>query len=497
MKKISLSILTFLSLFIGVRAQNVDDALRYSQIFYGGTARSYSMGGAFTALGGDASTLNQNPAGIGVFRSTEMTITPQLFYTKTTSRFENGNSLNDFNNFNMSQFGLVANVVSKPEGLISFNIGYAYNKTNNLSQDILIQGISNSSSMADFWADLGNRDGGTLYSDLEGPEGIAFDAWVMDTITGSGGRGYGTVYSNYGDNPPSRYGQTIRRIIYNDGYLAENSISFGGNYSNKLYFGATFGITTLRYISHYEHLESTDVPLASQFRNFTYVDHYEDNGTGYNFKLGAIIRPVEAVRIGLAFHSPIWYKIDEYYYNDITSNFTDGGHYEANNDPMRFNYALASPYRLLGGVGIQIKKVAILSADYEYVDYSSARFSQTGDGYDYSSKNDEIRNTLKGAHNFRFGGEYRIDKIYLRGGYGLYGKPFNEDEDNADLKYNTISGGIGFRDRNFLIDFGYQNLQSSQNYVLYPVDLGVEPAMASLKTNQNVFTLTFGYKFGI
>jgi len=496
MKKISLAILTFLSLFIGVQAQNVDDALRYSRIFYGGTTRSYSMGGAFTALGGDASTLNQNPAGIGVFRTTEMTITPQLFYTKTTSAF-NGNSLSDFNNFNMSQFGLVANVVSKSEGLISFNVGYAYNKTNNLSQDILIQGISNSSSMADFWADLGNRDGGTLYSDLEGPEGIAFDAWVMDTITGSGGRGFGTVYSNYGDNPPSRYGQTIRRIIYNDGYLAENSISFGGNYSNKLYFGATFGITTLRYTSHYEHLESTDVPLASQFRNFTYVDHYEDKGTGYNFKLGAIFRPIEAVRVGLAFHSPIWYKIDEYYYNDITSNFTDGGHYEANNDPMRFNYALASPYRLLGGVGIQIKKVAILSADYEYVDYSSARFSQTGDGYDYSSKNNEIRNSLKAAHNFRFGGEYRIDKIYLRGGYGLYGKALNEDEDNADLKYTTISGGIGFRDRNFLIDFGYQNLQYSQKYVMYPVDLGLEPAMASLNTTQNVFTITFGYKFGI
>jgi long-subunit fatty acid transport protein len=239
------------------------------------------------------------------------------------------------------------------------------------------------------------------------------------------------------------------------------------------------------------------VPLASQFRNFTYVDHYEDEGTGYNFKLGAIFRPVEAVRIGLAFHSPIWYKIDEYYYNDITSNFTDGGHYEAHNDPMRFNYALASPYRLLGGVGIQIKKVALLSVDYEFVDYSSARFSQTGDGYDYSSKNNEIRNTLKAAHNFRFGGEYRIDKIYLRGGYGLYGKAFNPDEDNADLKYNTISGGIGFRDRNFLIDFGYQNLKYSQNYVMYPVDLGVEPAIAGLKTTQNVFTLTFGYKFGI
>ena len=281
----------------------------------------------------------------------------------------------------------------------------------------------------------------------------------MDTITGSGGRQYGTVFSNYGDNPPSQYGQTIRRIIYNDGYLGEHSISFGGNYTNKIFFGATFGITTLRYTSSYEHLESTDIPMASQFKNFTYTDHYDDEGTGYNFKLGAIFKPVEAVRIGLAFHSPIWYKIDEYYYNDITSNFTDGGHYEAHNDPERFNYALASPYRLLAGIGVQIKKVAILSMDYEYVDYSKPQdFSQTGDGYDYSTKNMEIKNSLKAANNFRFGGEYRIDKLYLRAGYGLYGKPFQSDEDNANLDYSTISGGIGFRERNVLIDFGYSNL---------------------------------------
>ena len=69
MKRISLVILTVLSVYAGVSAQNVDDALRYSQIFYGGTARFMSMGGAFTAIGGDISSLSQNPAGIGVFRS--------------------------------------------------------------------------------------------------------------------------------------------------------------------------------------------------------------------------------------------------------------------------------------------------------------------------------------------------------------------------------------------------------------------------------------------
>jgi hypothetical protein len=87
MKRISLLIFVALSILTGVNAQNVDDALRYSQIFYGGTARFMSMGGAFTALGGDISSLSQNPAGIGVFRSSELTITPQLFQIKTTAGF--------------------------------------------------------------------------------------------------------------------------------------------------------------------------------------------------------------------------------------------------------------------------------------------------------------------------------------------------------------------------------------------------------------------------
>jgi hypothetical protein len=497
MKRISFLILAIMSLLAGVNAQNVDDALRYSQIFYGGTARSYSMGGAFTALGGDASTLNQNPAGIGVFRASEITITPQLIYTKSTADFFNGSTTTKLNNFNVGQFGLIANVLSKPTGLMSFNVGYAFNKSNNLDQNIVIQGNNPSSSMADYWAGLGNKDGGTFYQDLEGAEGIAFDAWVMDTITGSRGYRYGTVYSNYGDNPPSKYGEEVRRLIYNDGYTGENSISLGGNYSNKIFFGATFGISSIRYTSHYEHLETTEVPLASQFKNFTYTDHYEDKGTGYSFKLGLIYKPVDAVRLGFAFHSPTWYKIDEYFYNDITSNFTDGGHYEAHNDPMRFNYGLATPYRLLAGIAVQIQKIALLSGDYEFVDYSKAKFSQTGDGYDYSDKNQEITNSLKASNNFRGGLELRYQNLYLRGGYGYYGKAFKAGQDNQDLDYRTLSGGIGFRERNVSVDFGYTNYKYSQKYVLYPVELGTGTAVSNINTAKNVFTLTFGYRFGI
>lgn len=495
MKRISITLLVAFSLLCGLSAQNVDDALRYSQVFYGGTARFMSMGGAFTALGGDLSTLSQNPAGVGVFRSSEVSITPQLNYINTSAAF-NGTISDNLYDFNLNQAGFVSNIVSHntETGLIKFNFAYSFNKTSNLSQSTRIQGINNNSSMADYWAANAN---GTNYTDLSGPEGIAFDTWIIDTLTGSGGRSFGTVFSNYGDNPPSVYGQTVRRLISNDGYTGQHAITFGGNYSNKVYFGATFGITQLRYTSQYLHSETTNVPLISQFRDFDYSDYYDDRGTGYSFSLGTIIKPVEALRIGLAFKSPIWYNIDEYFYESISSNFTDGNHYQSSNDPLRFNYALQTPFRFLGGVAVQIKKVALLSADYEFADYSTAKFSQTGDGYDYTDKNDNIKSSLKSTSNFRVGGEYRIDKLYLRAGYAYYGKPFKSTEDNANLHYNSVSGGIGFREGGFSIDFGYTHMNSSQAYFLYPLDQSFTPAGANLTTNQNMFTLTMGFRLGI
>jgi hypothetical protein len=489
MKRVSLIIFVTFCFFSGICAQNVDDALRYSQTFYGGTARFNSMGGAFSALGGDISSLNENPAGLGVFRSSEISVTPQLFNIKTTAGF-NGKSTDNLYDFTLNQIGFVGNVVSHETGLMSLNVAYSYNRSNNLSQSVIINGVSNSNSMADSWANNGK---GTNYKSLQDAEALAFDTWVMDTITGSGGNSYGTVFSNYGDSPTSTYGQTIKRLISNEGYIAEHSFSIGGNYSNKLFFGATFGVTKLNYTSHYEHMESTDVALPSLFKEFTYTDHFEDKGTGYSLKFGAIYKPIEALRLGLAFHSPTWYKIDEYYYNDLTSRFTDGGHYESSNDPQRFNYALATPFKVIAGVGVQIQKIALLSADYEFVDYSTAKFSQTGDGYDYSVKNSEIKNSLKATSNFRLGGELRLNNIYLRTGYGYYGKPFKSGDTNSNLDYSSISFGAGFREQNVSIDFAYTNFSYSQNYLLYPID----QASANLNTMKNVFTLTIGYKFGI
>jgi len=107
MKKLAFILTATLLTISGIFAQNVDDALRYSQLFYTGTARFMSMGGAFTALGGDMSTLSQNPAGLGVFRSSEISLSPQLLHNNTSANFH-GISKDYLYNFNLGQAGIVS-----------------------------------------------------------------------------------------------------------------------------------------------------------------------------------------------------------------------------------------------------------------------------------------------------------------------------------------------------------------------------------------------------
>jgi hypothetical protein len=457
-----------------------------------------SMGGAFTALGGDISSLSQNPAGLGVFRSSEITITPQLEYFKSNSLF-NGTSSNDFlYNFNLGQGGIVANIIKNESesGLITLNFGYSFSRTNNLTQTIVINGTSNSSSLADYWVDEADgltKDQLSILNNNALDAYLAWGTYVIDSLSGSD-NSYGTIYSNYGDNPPSVYGQNMKRVITNTGYTGEHAISIGGNYSNKLFFGATLGITTLSYESRYEHSESTDITYPSNFKDFDYTFYYRDNGTGFNLKLGAIYKPIEILRLGFAFHSPTVYRINEYLYDNISTHIY-GDNYTASNTATTFSYGTTTPFRVLTGAALQIKKIALLSIDYEFVDYSAAKFFGIGDNnFDYTKTNELIKNSLGMSNNIRLGAEVRLSNIYFRGGYGYYGKAWKSGQNNANQSYNSISCGIGFREKNIFADFGFSTMANKDNYILYTSSAG--SAISDLNMTRNLFTVTFGYKFG-
>jgi hypothetical protein len=506
MKKLNLIIGIMLSVATGTFSQNVDDALRYSQVFYNGTARFMSMGGAFTALGGDLSALSQNPAGLGVFRSSEISITPQLFNFRSTTKF-NGNLSQDYRyDFTLSQAGIVLNLINNnsESGLINLNFGYSFNRTNNLNQSIVIEGISENSSLADSWAfnswafiSNGNSLDALEQSSKVYDAYLAYAVGVIDTMPGFyNSYKFRTMYYPGGD---SLYGQTIKRMITSDGYTGEHALSIGGNISNKLFLGLTLGISKLSYESHYQHLEMTDKDLPSGYTDFIYNYSFSDKGTGYSLKLGAIFKPIETLRIGVAFHSPTYFRINEYVQDDITAH-QNGVIKQKENFPTRYSYALTTPFKVMVGGAYQLKKLAVISADYEFINYGSAKFSETGDNFDYTGKNDTIKSTLGPAHNFRIGTEVRLGRFYFRGGYGHYGKAFKRGDINDNIDYDSFSAGIGFREQNVFIDFGYSGLINPQKYILYQYESDPDPnvitAMSSMSIHRNMFAVTFGYKFG-
>ncbi|MCK5536734.1 MAG: hypothetical protein KAI79_07895, partial [Bacteroidales bacterium] len=159
MKRIIL-MLSVAFLFVGyTSAQSDIDALRFSQTFEGGTARSLSMGGAFSSLGVDLSVLATNPAGLAFSRNSYFVFTPQLGYTKTNTLFNDASITDDNYNFKINNIGFTKSYVesSAEKGWLGASFGVAYNKLKNFNSSYIAQGVNNNSSMLDHF--MYNSDG--------------------------------------------------------------------------------------------------------------------------------------------------------------------------------------------------------------------------------------------------------------------------------------------------------------------------------------------------
>lgn len=484
---------------LSLSAQNIDDALRYSKLFYQGTARFDGMGGAFTALGGDLSAISLNPAGIAVFRSTEFTVSTQVNFKNNNANFLGSSIESQSSQFNLGQIGLVtAMTLGNGSGLKSLSFGYSFSRTNNYDSHIIIDGISDASSMADYWADLATGYNTWELKDNTSAGYMAYQQLLIDTLSNSF-TDYASIFSFYGEDSPV-YGQQTKRTIDNEGYTGEHTIVLGANLADKLYIGAGFGLTALNYTGHYKHTEKDAANLIYDFVDFTYTDHFDAEGSGWNFKIGAIFRPVEMMRIGFSFTTPTYYTIDEYYFSNLSSYLdlntpndpTDDFEGVTETDPNTYHYELNTPYRINTGIAFQLGTMGLISADYEYVDYASAKFRHGADGYDFNNENEDIRLELKGASNIRVGAEVRFGPAYIRGGYRYYGSAFKSGSLNENASYNGYSAGIGYRQNKFYLDLSFSGLINSENYMMYP-SAWLEPV--NMHNHDKRLTGTVGIRF--
>lgn len=480
MKNIVSTIGLILSLASISNAQSDADALRYSYIGFGGTAKSLGAGGAYGALGGDASVLSINPAGIGIFKKSEFNFSVNVLKGATESLYL-GSTREDMKyNFNFSNFSLIGTYQMDPKkskGWTNVNFGFGSNRLANFHNRIDIEGRNTINSLSDQFVLLAN---GNDFNNLDSyGTALAWNTYLIDTVSGSS--------DNYISALPPFTDIKQRKSIETKGGINETYLSMGGNYSDKLYIGGTFGFPSVRYVEESTYTENDDKDTINGFKSLTLNDQLKTTGSGFNFKLGIIYRPTDWVRIGAAIHTPTFYTLHDEFSKKMTTNFDNGKSFSDESPNGTFDYELTTPMRAVGSIAFVIGKYGFISADYEFIDYAESQLRSRS--YKFFDENDAIRQKYTSQSNLRLGGELNLKPFAIRAGYALYGSPYRSGINDGSRTSYTF--GFGYRDKDFYLDFAYILTQSSDDYYLY----SIVPEASKNNFSSNSLVTTLGFRF--
>lgn len=479
-----------------IKAQKLSDAFRFSNNQIQGTARSAGMGNAMGALGGDFTSLSINPAGSGIYRSGEFVITPVYNFSNSEISLNNNKFSDNHTSINLSNIGIVGQfkVSANNKGLVSINYGFGINRLANFNSNSF---VTKNGSAVSYLDDIANYSTGEKlynsylsqdYSDVEYRDWNAKLAWETYLMN--------PAVDNQGNELDQNYVSILHenekvdqiKSYSVEGGINEYVLNFGLNFNHNFYVGTTVGIEDLSYrsISLYEE-------KFEQGGSFTYRDKYTVNGTGVNIKVGAIYKPNNFIRLGLAFHSPTLYQIDEESNLEMESVLAQTyNSYGVNN----YNYEFYNPTKIIFSSAIIINKTGLLSADIEYQNYSNVRFRKGGNGSEnFTDLNTIIDNEFKDVLNLRLGGEIKItDNFGVRAGGEFYGNPYKKPvDDDSFLTDDIITGSVGFgyTVNKFSLNAAYRQslIKTSQ--------ANDQPTFYQLpqKDSKNQILLSFGFKF--
>ncbi len=559
------SILIFVALLVtGLSyGQGEIDAFNYSSTDITGTARGMGMAGAFGALGGDVTGIVSNPAGIAVYRSSEL-VTTLNFSNMSSSTDLTGNKFkeNKFK-FNFDNIAYVGAFETQNEAIPFFNFGFSFNRLKNFERNYKMRGTGMGSSLTDYigvYTTAVNVDERNLgvtpgnYRDVYETEPwlsvMGYNGYLIDPAP----------YNKY--NLENAYDGIYSGIMLDNGldvsergYIDTYDFTFGTNIGNILSLGLTFAITSMNYqmASTYTEDFHTDGNYGYDFNNWL-----ETEGTGYNLKVGAIFTPINALRIGVAYHSPTWYLMNDYYSSSVAHDLyalntnvasnpdnkpIDPGYavrssiykpnvfYSNEGYEATTEYTLNTPYKWIFSIAGVIGQQAIVSLDYEITNYKSMKLGVDNNApyIDFSPDNSFIKEDYKASSTLKAGMEYRFTpKVSARLGYAWVQSPLEKGFKDGNVEvatsgtvtHYTLPGdanyftvGLGYRfppstkDRRqyFYIDAAF--VYKEQKADLYPFskiafayegssyDKIIDSTPAKMKNTLMKGLLTVGYRF--
>ena len=431
-----------------------------------------------TAVGGDLGSLTFNPAGSAVASYSQFTITPGLSFSTVTAKgslVDDAGYPNGFENsyrtrygrMNIPNFGVMMVYDTRNRsGLKRVSFGIVGNVTRDYTNRLRADGTNANTTLA-----------GSLASQADGfsPEVLSGDFYAKnipswETMAGYQSGIFGQLNGSYvglteslWDNGDIRITDKIGQYygLKRAGSKYDLLMNFGLDFNDRFYLGANLGLVTIDYRSDENRSEEaiTGIDYGNGFQSLRMRSSIRDVGSGVYLKVGFIARPTDGLRIGAAIQTPTLFDIREVYQLE--------GQSVANNKEMvksspkdEWFYRLKSPFRANVGVAYTIAKMALLSADYEYTDYSGMKLSPSFDEayyYDFSDQNLDIKDFAGAVHALRLGAEIKpAPQLALRVGYNLTtGAQYNtlsdsgqvvslSDQERKEQIRTAVSFGIGY-----------------------------------------------------
>lgn len=525
MKKILLTSVLGISAMM-LSAQSAVDAYQLSQTDLKGTARSMSMAGAFGALGGDLSSLNQNPGGIGIYRSSEIGLTFDVNMQSSKTNSMGTVMKADQTKVHFNNFGYVGSVKLGSDVMPYFTWGASYSRV--ASFDRVYRGHipSLSTSMSNYIANFSNdwTTGELLetkyhnpYQDTDAPwlSVLAYNAYMINPVTNST---YNGLFKS-GTTGDAMFN------VREKGYIDEYSINFGGNVKNMVYWGIGFGITDIDFssVAYYDEelqnaaIANADATGMSEGNAYFNMGNYQRvSGNGVNFKAGVIVKPINELRLGLAVHTPTYYDLQHETLADVEYSYAGDGYvYDGYKETDEgyigiYDSKLNTPWRIIASAAGVIGGKGIVSFDYEWISYSGMTVKDRN-GFEYDDVNSDIDNYYKAQNIFRIGAEYRVTPAFsVRAGYSYKSSPVTDlAESGREYVYTSgtnpaycfdkstqyITCGLGYRYKAFYVDAAYVHKNKKSTYHAFTSFNNNEAPTAEIAENNNTLVFSLGFRF--
>ena len=477
-----------------------DDALRYAVENLTGTARFRGMSGAFGAIGGDLSSINQNPAGSIFFNNNYATFTGASYNSKNISNYYGTTTKDNNNSLDLNQAGVV--FVFKDNNPKNdwkkFTVALNYENNNNFNNTIYSAGINPSNSIDKYFLRFANglpQEGGitlqTLkYANFENLNFIdqqaflGYQAYIFNPVDATN-----LQNSTYVSNVPTNGNYFQDNYTITSGYDGKFTANFATAYKDILFLGINldYHYTNItKTNSVFEAYDTVNPTIGLQSVQFDTETH--TLGNGYSLNLGAIVKATQRLRIGIAYQSPTWYRLKDEQRQAVYAN--------NNNSQIEFNpgvtmvylpYTVQTPSKWTGSLAYIFGKKGLLSADVSTKNYSRTKFTPKDD---YAGINSYISNVLDNAIEVRLGGEFKYKQMSYRAGYHFDQSPYKVDQPFGDL--TGYSGGLGYTFGENRIDLAYSYDHRNRNISFLSSGM-TDPARISSYNNNIIISYSMNF----